>query len=216
MRNLTATLCLTLTLFLGSIGVSESADFQKGYSAYQSGDYATALREWTPLAKQGDAKAQSNLGLMYSYGQGVPQDYKTAVKWWKLAAKQGDASAQTSLGAGYAKGNGVLQDYKTAVKWYRLAAEQGNTDAQNNLGGMYERGRGVIKDFLYGHMWWNIAASSGHKNAVKNRDIAAKRMMPFQLEIAQKLARKLEWVEAYPCIAQKLARECVRKKYKGC
>ena len=35
--------------------MSASADFQKGLTAYNSGDYATALREWTPLAEQGDA-----------------------------------------------------------------------------------------------------------------------------------------------------------------
>jgi hypothetical protein len=54
-------------------GVSWSQDFQKGLTAYKSGDYATALREWTPLAKQGDAFAQYNLGVMYGNGQGVPR-----------------------------------------------------------------------------------------------------------------------------------------------
>ena len=53
MRNLTATICLAVALLLGSAGVSWSQDFQKGLTAYESGDYATALREWTPLAKQG-------------------------------------------------------------------------------------------------------------------------------------------------------------------
>jgi TPR repeat protein len=65
MKNLTATICLTIALLLGSAGVSWSQDFQKGLTAFQSGDYATALREWTPLAKQGNAGAQYNLGLMY-------------------------------------------------------------------------------------------------------------------------------------------------------
>jgi TPR repeat protein len=74
MKHLTTILCLTLTILLGSVGNSESADLQKGLTAYKSGDYATALREWTPLAKQGDAHAQNNLGLMYKNGQGVPQD----------------------------------------------------------------------------------------------------------------------------------------------
>ena len=58
MKNLTAILCLTLVILLGSAGNSESADFQKGLTAAQSGDFATALREWTPFAKQGDADAQ--------------------------------------------------------------------------------------------------------------------------------------------------------------
>ena len=62
MKNLTATICLTIAVLLGSAGVSWSADYKKGYAAYFSGDYATALREWTPLAKQGNAVAQYNLG----------------------------------------------------------------------------------------------------------------------------------------------------------
>jgi TPR repeat protein len=136
---------------------------------------------------------------MYEKGQGVPQDYKTAVKWYKLAAEQGDADAQYNLGVMYAEGKGVPQDYKTAVKWYRLAAEQGDADAQYNLGNAYVRGQGVIQDNVYAHMWLNIAASSGDKGSVKNRDIVAGKMTPARIEDAQKLAR-----------------ECVRKKYKGC
>jgi uncharacterized protein len=62
MRNLTATICLTLAVLLGSAGMSWSADFQEGYAAYKNGDYATALREWKPFAEQGYASAQNNLG----------------------------------------------------------------------------------------------------------------------------------------------------------
>ena len=51
-----------------------SADYQKGLDAANRGDFATALREWTPLAKQGNAIAQYNLGVMYANGLGVPQD----------------------------------------------------------------------------------------------------------------------------------------------
>ncbi|PHS09962.1 MAG: hypothetical protein COA89_01515, partial [Acidithiobacillus sp.] len=104
MKNLIFTICLTLAVLLGSVGTSWGADFQKGVAAYDSGDFATALREWRPLAEKGDADAQFNLGVMYSKGQGVPQDYKTAVKWYTLAAEQGVASAQTNLGHIYDKG----------------------------------------------------------------------------------------------------------------
>jgi len=58
MQKTLAILCLTIIALLGSIGMSWSADFQKGLTAAQSGDFATALREWTPFAKQGDADAQ--------------------------------------------------------------------------------------------------------------------------------------------------------------
>jgi len=197
MKRLLILPVLLLTLLVGNPAVS--ADYQKGLAAYHSGDYATALREWEPLAKQGNADAQVKVGLMYDNGQGVPQDYKIAMKWYRLAAEQGDAFAQYFLGLMYDNGQGVPQDDKTAVKWYRLAAEQGDADAQNNLGNAYGRGQGVIQDYVRAHMWLNIAASSGDKTASKNRDIVAKRMTPARIEDAQKLAR-----------------ECVRKKYKGC
>ena len=101
------------------------AGFEEGVNAYKKGDYATALREWRPLAKQGDARDQFNLGLMYDKGVGVTQDYAEAVKWYRKAAEQGDARAQHNLGFMYVKGQGVTQDYAEAAKWYRKAAEQG-------------------------------------------------------------------------------------------
>ena len=128
MKKLTTILCLTIPVLLGSLGASWSADLQKGLDAANRGDFATALREWKPLAERGNASAQNNLGFMYVYGKGVLQDYVRA------------------------------------------------------------------------HMWFNIAASSGgSKNSSKSRDNVAKKMTPSQVEKAQKLAR-----------------ECVRKRYKDC
>ena len=97
MKTLTRTICLTLTLLLGSVGTSWGADFNKGLAAAQSGDFATALGEWRPLAEQGVADAQYNLGVMYDKGKGVPENDKTALKWYRLAAKQGLADAQYNL-----------------------------------------------------------------------------------------------------------------------
>ena len=50
---------LLLTLLVGNPAFS--ADFQKGVTAYESGSYATALREWTPLAEQGNANVVGKL-----------------------------------------------------------------------------------------------------------------------------------------------------------
>jgi hypothetical protein len=64
MKNLTRTICLTLAVLLGSLVTGCGSDFDKGLAAYKSGDFATALGEWRPLAEQGDAVAQLNLGMM--------------------------------------------------------------------------------------------------------------------------------------------------------
>ena len=90
-------------------------------------------------------------------------------------------------------------DYATALRVWTPLAKLGNASAQHNLGWMYDRGKGVLQDYVRAHMWWNIAASSGDKDSVENRDSIAKEMSSSQIETAQKLAR-----------------ECVRKKYKGC
>ncbi len=60
--------------------------FEEGLDAYSTGDYATALRLWRPLAEHGRADAQHNLGVMHRSGQGVPQDYVQAHMWFNLAA----------------------------------------------------------------------------------------------------------------------------------
>jgi hypothetical protein len=49
------------------------------------------------------------------------------------------------------------------------------------------------------HMWGNISATNREKSGAKLRDNFEKIMAPHQIEEAQKLAR-----------------ECIRKKYKGC
>ena len=124
MRNLIKTLLLMLMLIFSHAAIA--GDFDEGFAAAQKGDFATAHRLWTPLAEQGDADAQCNLGIMYENGQGAAQDYKTALKWYTLAAEQGNSIAQSNLGWMYDNGKGVVQDYKTAVKWYTLSAERGN------------------------------------------------------------------------------------------
>jgi TPR repeat protein len=71
-------------------GPLEDAD-----AAIKRRDYATALRLIRPLAEQGDANAQYNLGVFYDNGLGVPQDRVRAHMWLNLAAMQGRESAAT-------------------------------------------------------------------------------------------------------------------------
>jgi TPR repeat protein len=167
-----------------------------GIAAYQHGDFAAALQLFQPLAEDGDASAQCNLGVMYEQGRGVAQNYREAMRWFRLAALQGDASAQSNLGVMYYKGQGIAQDYGEAMKWYRMAAEQRNAEAQFNLGVMYEEGRGVAQDRVRAHMWFNLAAaisSDGNaKLAAKNRDIMTKSLTKEQLFRAQEMAHQCE------------------------
>jgi TPR repeat protein len=88
--------------------------------------------EWMPLAKEGVAKAQYNLGLIYNRGKEVLKDDKEAVRWYRLAAEQGFPEAQTNLGLMYESGQGVEQDYVKAQKWFNIAGVNGNETGRKN------------------------------------------------------------------------------------
>ena len=87
-----------------------AADYESGYAAYWRGDYQTAYREWRPLAEQGDAQAQYNLGMMYESGKGVAGDSAEAVKWHRRAAERGYLEAQLRLGVMHDNGEVVTKN----------------------------------------------------------------------------------------------------------
>jgi TPR repeat protein len=138
-----------------------AADFHEGLAAYKRGDYEAALREWRPLAAQGDAEAQYRLARMYYHGEGVRDDAQAA-KWYRLAAEQEHVKAQNNLALMYEEGRGVEQDDAEAVRWYRRAAEQGLVTAQGNLARLYDRGRGVERDLAEAARWYRRAAERDH------------------------------------------------------
>ena len=188
MKRLLTTLVI-LTGLIGSGGAVWAQDFNKGLKAAQSGDFVTALKEWTLLAERGNAQAQFGLAFFYFNGVGVTQDYTEALKWHRKAAEQGNAGAQFNLALMYDNGKGVTQDYAEAVKWYRKAAEQGEIAAQFNLGLMYEKGKGVLKDTGAAHMWFNISAANGW-DAGEDRDALAMKLTEEQLEKNNERAKR--------------------------
>ena len=108
--------------------------FEEGAAAFNRADYPTALCLWRPLAEQGLAPAQVNLGNIYLHGNGVVPNDAEAAKWFALAAEQGDVKAQNNLGVMYANGKGVPQSFTQAYVWFSIGASKaGNTtDAAKN------------------------------------------------------------------------------------
>ena len=89
--------------------------------------------ETMAAAKQGNAVAQYNLGVMYDNGMGVPENDAEAVKWYRKAADQGDAKAQHNLAFMYANGMGVPENFIRAYVWWSMAKTQGQTDVAGGL-----------------------------------------------------------------------------------
>ena len=116
---------ISLYLLLSSYASISLADFSDAVSNYNKGNYSEAFKEFEHLAEQGYMDAQTNLGVMYESGKGVPKDYKQAAYWYRMSAKQGGAAAQYNLGVMYANGQGVPKNDKQAVEWFKKSAKQG-------------------------------------------------------------------------------------------
>ncbi|TKB65031.1 MAG: sel1 repeat family protein [Nitrospira sp.] len=182
---------IALVLSIVCLTAPAWADFKMGMDAYQRGDYATALGEWQPLAEQGQAIAQYQLGLLYANGKGVEKDDAKARKWYEKSAIQGHTEAQVNFGILLLYARGGQQDYKMAMYYLRLSANKGHDLAQRKLGQMYEHGDGVQQDYVKAYMWYSLGATKGEEAGARLRDALAKKMDPDQISEAQKLAR--EW-----------------------
>jgi TPR repeat protein len=179
-----------LALLVSSLFVTATfAGFTQGVQVNRSNSTQYTIKEFELLAESGDPKAQLSLGLMYAYGQGIPQDHAQAANWFLKAAEQGDARAQFNLGVMYALGQGVGKDYILAADWFRRAAEQGEPSAISNIGAMYAKGQGVNQDLGQAMTWTRKAADLGEPTAQYNLGL----MYSIGQGVPQDFAQALQW-----------------------
>lgn len=183
-------------LLLATSVAIAAADGAAGIAAYERGNFATALKEFAPLAEQDNAGAQTMLGIMYLQGQGVAQDLALAARWLRAAAAQGNAQAQYRLALMHLAGDGVTQDPTTAAGLLRAAAEQGLPQAQVNLAAMLYQGIGVTRDLRLSYLYAALAARQGDAEGVGLVDLLADEMTPPDLAAAQ--AMVAQWKRTAP------------------
>jgi len=122
--------CLTAIAVVGSARAgTDEDDFRRGLSAFNTGDYATALKVWRQLAERDEPRSQAGIGFMYHRGMGVGADDREAAAWLRRAAERGQAEGQLMLGILFYYGLGVPQSYVQAYAWCELAEGNGNGDA---------------------------------------------------------------------------------------
>lgn len=181
-------------------------EYREGLSDLQRKEMAFKL--FKSAAEKGNPDAQTMVGRYYNGGDDdikLLKNYKEALRWYKLAADQGDADGQGLLGTMYEEGHGVLQNYSEAVRLYKLAAEQGDRFGQIKLGYLYYDGIAVKKNLVLSHMYFNLAAANENSFSF-NQEADAK-----QRNLIEKLMNSQEIT-----LAQKLASECLARKYKNC
>ncbi len=155
---------LALVLLTSSVALrAETLDEAK--AAIDAGDYHAAAAIYKNLATQGNAKAQYNLGLMYSSADGLREDRAEALKWYRASAEQGFVDAQYKLGTILLRREWGTPDYAESIKWYTRAAEQGHERSQLDLGVAYLRGEIVDYDAIVAQKWFTKAAAQGNHEA---------------------------------------------------
>jgi hypothetical protein len=182
-------LVLTFLLITTALVAAPAGDFQAGLDAYHKGDFATALKEWQPLAEQGEPNSQYNLGLLYARGEGVPQDYKQAIVWYQKAAEQDVPAAEYNLGVMYANGQGVAANPQEAQKWFLKAAQKGVSAAVTSLATVYSEGEGAFQNYAEAEKWYRKAADQGVASAAFNLGV----MYDVGHGVQQNYAEALKW-----------------------
>lgn len=137
--------------------------------ALQAGRAQEAVNILTPLARDGDVKAQLQLGLLYYNGNGVEENERLAVDLLKKSASKGNVEAMMHLGNAFAFGHEtprlVADADAEAALWYFKAASAGSADAQYSLALLFMVGKGVAKNDEEAMVWMRKAAKQGHKEA---------------------------------------------------
>jgi cell division septation protein DedD len=150
-----------LTIALAMIGTAAHADVKAGVDAWSRGDYPAAIKEWRPLAINGDADAQFNLGQAYKLGRGVPVDFKLAEGWYRKAADQGHLQAEDNLGLILFQ-NG---DRPKAMPYIEKSANRGEPRAQYVMATALFNGDLAKKDWVRAYALMTRASASGLSQA---------------------------------------------------
>ncbi|KGK43062.1 hypothetical protein LH51_02885 [Nitrincola sp. A-D6] len=184
---------LMLTLHMGSASANTLEDAR---SAIESQNYAVALEQLQPIAREGNLDANNLLGQMYENGWGVEADEEEAARLYRIGANQGhmdsitnlralqnkafavelnqqlplaeagNSEAQNRVGEMLEFGQGIERDKHEAFIWYQRAADQGEVSAWHNLGRSYNFGTGVDQDFEIAEEWYRKAADRGYTQAL--------------------------------------------------
>lgn len=134
--------------------------------AWRTGHFDEATRIWSPLAEQGQPRAQALMGWSHEVGQGSEQDINRAITLYRQSAQAGDPFGQYRLADAYLRGAGVKRDLREAFHWMDLAARNGDVPAMLKVGVLHLMGASGRVDLSQGKQWLYQAAQKGNKLAL--------------------------------------------------
>lgn len=98
----------------------------KGGKAFNAGDYAKTVSEWTSKVRHGDARAPYNLGVLYENGlANLPRDLNHAMSLYLIGAQRGDLPSMVAIG----RTQIATGQTAAGLSWINLAARWNDLDA---------------------------------------------------------------------------------------
>ena len=174
---------------------------EEGEAALKQKNYALAITKLGDAAAGGSVQALILLKQLSNGGHGSKEEFDSAFRKIATRAKTGNIRSRMVLAEAYSLGALVKGDCRMTRDLYKEIASEGDEVAQHNLGGMYLNGDCVPKDYVLGYMWRSLSlAQSNNENGNSFLNSLEKNSMSRE-QVAQ---------------AQKMARDCLKNKYKNC
>jgi Sel1 repeat len=120
-------------------------DYNRAARLFEKGLYSEAAAAYKLACDKLDAKACTDLGVMYRRGQGIRKNYPRAAELALRGCKGGNALGCGNLGFMYWN-NFMPKDDKRAAELFQQGCDGGDQNSCRALGFMYENGLGVTKD----------------------------------------------------------------------
>lgn len=172
--------------------MTPDAKLQIALQAFRSGYDQTALSILTPLAKEGNAKAQYWLADIYiDDDPNSKPDVAKALVLLENSAAQGFVPAERRLGDQYLRGTKLIQDFGKARDWLYKAAVAGDANAQEEMGHIFALGLATPQDLPQAYAWYEIATLHGDGLARIMRDDLLKRMSPAEVDKGEQTVRQI-------------------------
>ena len=148
------------------VPITTEQELASANRAWRTGHFDEATRIWSPLAEQGQPRAQALMGWSHEVGQGSEQDINRAITLYRQSAQAGDPFGQYRLADAYLRGAGVKRDLREAFHWMDLAARNGDVPAMLKVGVLHLMGASGRVDLSQGKQWLYQAAQKGNKLAL--------------------------------------------------
>ena len=185
-------LTVAIAFMLAGAGAA-LAELAKGIELFERAEFSAAAEVLAPLAKDGDARAQYVLGVIYLNKMVTPPSESAAVELMISSGEAGFEKAQVELARMYREGDGVGQDFAKSFHWSMKAAEGGDVGAQLQVADAFAFGYGVDLDPVEAYKWYEIAVLYWGSLAVNARDFVAESMSADQIAAAKKRAEA--WIK---------------------